>query len=125
VREGEIVGIIGGNGAGKSTLLKILARITSPTEGVFRSRGVSARSSRWGPASIRSSPVARTSSSIAPFSVLSRREVRRKFDEIASFPGVERFLDTPVKRYSSGMYLRLAFSVPHIDHDRRRGARGR
>jgi ABC-type polysaccharide/polyol phosphate transport system ATPase subunit len=118
VREGEIIGIIGRNGAGKSTLLKILARITRPTEGIARSRGSVGALLEVGtgfhPELTGRENVFLNGAVLG----MTRREVRRKFDEIASFAGVERFLDTPVKRYSSGMYLRLAFSVAaHFEPD--------
>jgi lipopolysaccharide transport system ATP-binding protein len=111
INEGEVIGIIGRNGAGKSTLLKILSRITEPTEGSFDVRG-------------RVGSLLEVGSGFHPDltgrenvylygSVLGmrKRDVERKFDEIVSFAEVERFIDTPVKRYSSGMYMRLAFAV--------------
>ncbi len=111
VEPGEKVGIVGRNGAGKSTLLKVLARITDPTEGEARVRG-------------RVGSLLEVGTGFHPEltgrenvylngTLLGMRsaEVRRKFDEIVAFAEVERFLDTPVKRYSSGMYVRLAFAV--------------
>jgi lipopolysaccharide transport system ATP-binding protein len=111
IAEGEVVGFIGRNGAGKSTLLKILSRITEPTTGAFDVRG-------------RVGSLIEVGSGFHPDltgrenvylygSVLGMRKrvVQRKFDEIISFAETERFVDTPVKRYSSGMYMRLAFAV--------------
>jgi len=116
--EGEAVGIIGGNGAGKSTLLKILSRITQPTTGRVLVRG-------------RMSSLLEVGTGFHPEltgrdnvflngTILGMRkaEVARKFDEIVAFSGVEKFIDTPVKRYSSGMYVRLAFAVAaHLEPD--------
>ena len=111
VKEGEVVGFVGRNGAGKSTLLKILSRITDPTEGRVMIRG-------------RVSSLLEVGTGFHPELTgreniymngtilgMKKRELDRKFDEIVDFSGVERFLDTPVKRYSSGMKVRLAFSV--------------
>lgn len=111
VQPGEVVGLIGKNGAGKSTLLKILSRITEPTEGraVIRGRvgsmlevGTGFHPELTGRENIYLN---------GTFLGMHRSEIERKFDEIVAFSGVERFLDTPVKRYSSGMYVRLAFAV--------------
>lgn len=116
VGRGEVLGIIGRNGAGKSTLLKLLSRITEPTRGRITMRG-------------RVSSLLEVGTGFHPelsgreniflngaILGMSRAEIRRKFDEIVAFAGVERFLDTPVKRYSSGMYVRLAFAVAaHLD----------
>jgi ABC-type polysaccharide/polyol phosphate transport system ATPase subunit len=118
VPEGATLGIVGRNGAGKSTLLKVISRITEPTEGRSRVRGrvgsllevgtgfhpeLSGRENIFLNAAVLGMP---------------RSVVARRFDEIVAFSGVARFLDTPVKRYSSGMYLRLAFAVAaHIDAD--------
>ncbi len=111
VPPGEIVGIIGRNGAGKSTLLKILSRITEPTTGRVRLRGRVASLLEVGtgfhPELTGRENVFLNGTILG----MSRAEVRRKFDEIVAFAEVERFLDTPVKRYSSGMYVRLAFAV--------------
>lgn len=111
IEAGDRVGILGRNGAGKSTLFKLLSRITEPTKGCIKIRG-------------RVSSLLEVGTGFHPelsgreniylngaVLGMKRSEVRAKFDEIVEFSGVERFLDTPVKRYSSGMYVRLAFSV--------------
>ena len=116
VQQGEALGIIGRNGAGKSTLLKILSRVTAPTSGVVKVKG-------------RIGSLLEVGTGFHPEltgrenvylngAILGMRkdEVSRKFDEIVDFAGVEKFIDTPVKRYSSGMYVRLAFAVAaHLD----------
>ena len=118
VQAGEVLGIIGGNGAGKSTLLRILSRITEPTEGRAEVKG-------------RVGALLEVGSGFHPEltgreniylngSILGMRkaEIEQKFDEIVAFSEIGRFLDTPVKRYSSGMYVRLAFAVAaHLDPD--------
>ena len=115
---GEVVGIIGRNGAGKSTLLKILSRITDPTSGEALIRG-------------RVSSLLEVGTGFHPELTgrenvymngtilgMTKKEIDRKFDQIVTFSGIERFLDTPIKRYSSGMQVRLAFSVAaHLDPD--------
>jgi lipopolysaccharide transport system ATP-binding protein len=111
VKQGEVVGIIGRNGAGKSTLLKILSRITEPTEGEVRIRGRVASLLEVGtgfhPELTGRENVFLNGAILG----MTRVEIKRKFDEIVAFAEVEKFLDTPVKRYSSGMYVRLAFAV--------------
>jgi ABC-type polysaccharide/polyol phosphate transport system ATPase subunit len=118
VEEGHALGIIGRNGAGKSTLLKILARITEPTSGVARTRGRVAALLEVG-TGFHPELTGRENLFLNGAVLgMSRRAMARRFDEIVSFAGVERFIDTPVKRYSSGMYLRLAFSVAaHLEPD--------
>jgi ABC-type polysaccharide/polyol phosphate transport system ATPase subunit len=111
VKRGEIVGIIGRNGAGKSTLLKILSRITEPSEGRVRLRGRVASLLEVG-TGFHAELTGRENVFLnGAILGMTQREIRRKFDEIAAFAEVDRFLDTPVKRYSSGMYVRLAFAV--------------
>lgn len=111
VERGEALGIVGPNGAGKTTLLRILAGITYPTEGVARTRGsVGALldvGTGFHPELTGRENVFLSGAVLG----MRRREIRRHFDEIVEFSGVERFLDTPVKRYSAGMRLRLAFAV--------------
>ena len=116
IREGDIVGIIGRNGAGKSTLLKILSRITSPTEGTVVIRGRMASLLEVGtgfhPELTGKENIFLNGAILG----MRRAEIIRRFDEIVAFAEVEKFLDTPVKHYSSGMYVRLAFAVAaHLD----------
>ena len=116
VQPGEVVGVIGRNGAGKSTLLKILSRITEPTSGSATLRGRVASLLEVGtgfhPELTGRENVFLNGAILG----MTRAEVKRKFDEIVAFAEVEQFIDTPVKRYSSGMYVRLAFAVAaHLD----------
>ena len=111
VNEGEVVGIIGRNGAGKSTLLKILSRITEPTKGKVPLRGRVASLLEVGTGFHPELTGGENIFLNGAILGMTRAEIKRKFDEIVDFAGVERFLDTPVKRYSSGMYVRLAFAV--------------
>ena len=115
---GELVGIIGRNGAGKTTLLRILARITAPTAGVARVRGRLSALLDVG-TGFHDELTGRENVFLSGAILgMSRRDVRARFDEIAAFSGVERFLDTPLKRYSAGMRLRLAFAVAaHLEPD--------
>ena len=118
VERGARVGIIGRNGAGKSTLLKILSRITAPTEGRIGVKGRVASLLEVGtgfhPELTGKENVYLNGAILG----MKKREVDRKFDEIIDFAGIERFVNTPVKRYSSGMYVRLAFSVAaHLDSE--------
>jgi lipopolysaccharide transport system ATP-binding protein len=116
VESGEAVGIIGRNGAGKSTLLKLLSRITAPTEGRMRIRGKVGTLLEVG-TGFHPELSGRDNIFLSGTILgLSYREVKAKFDEIVAFSEVEKFIDTPVKRYSSGMMVRLAFSVAlHLD----------
>ncbi|MEO8206161.1 MAG: polysaccharide ABC transporter ATP-binding protein [Chthoniobacterales bacterium] len=118
VRKGEVLGIIGRNGAGKSTLLKILSQITAPTEGRIKMKGKIASLLEVGtgfhPELTGRENVFLNGAILG----MSRAEVRKKFDEITDFAEISEFIDTPVKRYSSGMYVRLAFAVAaHLDPD--------
>ncbi|SNS90076.1 ABC-2 type transport system ATP-binding protein [Geodermatophilus saharensis] len=116
--DGEALGIVGRNGAGKSTLLKVLMRITTPTLGRSRTRGRVAALLEVG-TGFHPELTGRENVYLnAAVLGMSRAETTRRFDEIVDFAGTERFLDTPVKRYSSGMYLRLAFAVAaHLEPD--------
>jgi lipopolysaccharide transport system ATP-binding protein len=111
VKRGEVLGIIGRNGAGKSTLLKILSRITEPTRGRVVIQGRVASLLEVGTGFHQELTGRENIYLNGAVLGMSRAEVRRKFDEIVAFAEVEKFLDTPVKRYSSGMYVRLAFAV--------------
>ena len=111
IKQGEVVGIIGRNGAGKSTLLKILARITDPTSGVAEIHGRVGSLLEVG-TGFHSELTGRENTYLnGAILGMTKKEIDRKFDEIVAFAEVERFVDTPVKHYSSGMYLRLAFAV--------------
>lgn len=118
VRRGEVMGIIGRNGAGKSTLLKILSRISEPSEGRVAIRGRVASLLEVGTGFHPELSGRENILLNGAILGMSRAEVRSKLEEIVAFAGVERYLDTPVKRYSSGMYVRLAFAVAaHLESD--------
>ena len=111
IAQGESVGIIGRNGAGKSTLLKLLSRVTSPTQGVIKVKGRIASLLEVG-TGFHPELTGRENIFLnGAILGMRKKEITRKFDEIVDFSGVARYIDTPVKRYSSGMYVRLAFAV--------------
>jgi ABC-type polysaccharide/polyol phosphate transport system ATPase subunit len=118
IDEGDVVGIVGRNGAGKTTFLKTVARIVRPTTGSVRVRGRVGALLEVG-TGFHPELTGRENVFLNGVVLgMSRREIRSRFDDIVEFAGVERFLDTPLKRYSSGMYLRLAFAVAaHVDPD--------
>jgi lipopolysaccharide transport system ATP-binding protein len=111
IQQGEAVGIIGKNGAGKSTLLKILSRVTSPTTGKIHIKGRVASLlevvTGFHPELTGRENIYLNSAILG----MRKKEITRKLDEIINFSGVERYINTPVKRYSSGIYIRLAFSM--------------
>jgi lipopolysaccharide transport system ATP-binding protein len=118
IRQGEIVGLIGANGAGKSTLLRILTRLTAPTKGIVRLKGrvaaLLAVGTGFHPELTGRENIFLNGALLG----MTRAEIKRKFDQIVDFSGVERFIDTPVKRYSSGMNVRLGFAVAaHLEPD--------
>ncbi|WP_454801068.1 ABC transporter ATP-binding protein [Mucilaginibacter phyllosphaerae] len=118
VEQGDAVGIIGRNGAGKSTLLKILSRVTSPTTGSIKVKGRIASLLEVG-TGFHPELTGRENIYLnGAILGMRKAEIKRKFDEIVTFAGVERYIDTPVKRYSSGMYVRLAFAVAaHLESE--------
>jgi lipopolysaccharide transport system ATP-binding protein len=111
VKQGEVLGIIGRNGAGKSTLLKLLSKVTMPSSGSIKYKGRIASLLEVG-TGFHPDLTGRENIYInGAILGMTKKEISRKFDEIVDFAGVERYIDTPVKRYSSGMYVRLAFAV--------------
>ncbi|WP_313027201.1 ABC transporter ATP-binding protein [Soonwooa sp.] len=118
VEQGQAVGIIGRNGAGKSTLLKLLSRVTKPTTGSIKYKGRIASLLEVG-TGFHPEMTGRENIYLnGAILGMTRKEISRKFDEIVDFAGVERYIDTPVKRYSSGMYVRLAFAVAaHLESE--------
>lgn len=118
VEQGDAVGIIGRNGAGKSTLLKLLSKVTKPTTGNIHTLGRIASLLEVG-TGFHPEMTGRENIYLnGAILGMSRKEIKRKFDEIVDFSGVERYIDTPVKRYSSGMYVRLAFAVAaHLESE--------
>ena len=118
IRKGEAIGIIGHNGAGKSTLLKLLSRVTAPTKGTISFNGRIASMLEVGtgfhPELTGRENVYMNGAILG----MTKDEITKKFDEIVAFAEMEKFIDTPVKRYSSGMYVKLAFSVAaHLDSE--------
>jgi len=118
IEQGDAVGIIGRNGAGKSTLLKILSRVTAPTQGNVKIRGRIASLLEVG-TGFHPELTGRENIFLnGAILGMRKAEIKRKFDEIVQFSGIDRYVDTPVKRYSSGMYVRLAFAVAaHLESD--------
>jgi len=111
VKQGEILGIIGKNGAGKSTLLKLLSRVTGPTTGQIKIKGRIASLLEVG-TGFHTELTGRENIFLnGAILGMTKKDIRLKFDEIVEFAGVAKYIDTPVKRYSSGMYVRLAFAV--------------
>lgn len=118
VEQGDVVGIIGKNGAGKSTLLKLLSRITAPTEGRIRAKGKIASLLEVGTGFHGELTGRENIYMNGSIMGMTKHEIDRKIDEIIDFAGIERYIDTPVKRYSSGMTVRLGFSVAaHLEPD--------
>ena len=118
IKHGEVVGVIGRNGAGKSTLLKILSRITKPSAGFVKVRGRVGSLLEVGTGFHPDLSGRENIYLNGAILGMKKAEIQRKFDEIVAFAEVEKFIDTPVKRYSSGMYLRLAFAVAaHLEPD--------
>src|SRR5690606_21824304 len=118
IEQGKAVGIIGRNGAGKSTLLKLLSKVTKPSVGKIKVNGRIASLLEVG-TGFHPEMTGRENIYLnGAILGMTRREIKQKFDEIVDFAGVERYIDTPVKRYSSGMYVRLAFAVAaHLESE--------
>jgi lipopolysaccharide transport system ATP-binding protein len=118
IKQGDVVGIIGKNGTGKSTLLKIISRITQPTTGKVTIKGKVASILEVGTGMNRELTGRENIFINGAILGMKQAEIRRKFDEIVAFSGVEKFIDTPIKHYSSGMYVRLAFAIAaHLEPD--------
>ncbi len=118
VEQGEVLGVIGRNGAGKSTLLKLLSRVTAPTEGRIKIKGRIASLLEVGTGFHPELTGLENIYLNGAILGMRKQEIAAKFDEIVAFSGVERYIDTPVKRYSSGMYVRLAFAVAaHLESE--------
>jgi lipopolysaccharide transport system ATP-binding protein len=118
IKQGDVVGIIGKNGAGKSTLLKIISRITQPTTGRITIKGKVASILEVGTGMNRELTGRENIFINGAILGMKQAEIRKKFDEIVAFSGVEKFIDTPIKHYSSGMYVRLAFAIAaHLEPD--------
>ncbi len=118
IQQGDAVGIIGRNGAGKSTLLKILSKVTGPTTGKISGKGRIASLLEVGTGFHPELSGRENIFLNGAILGMRKHEIKRKFDEIVDFAGVERYIDTPVKRYSSGMYVRLAFAVAaHLESE--------
>ena len=116
IEQGDVVGIIGKNGAGKSTLLKLLSRVTAPTTGTIRAKGRIASLLEVGTGFHPEMTGRENIFMNGAIMGMTKQEIRAKLDEIVDFSGCERYLDTPVKRYSSGMMVRLGFAVAaHLD----------
>jgi lipopolysaccharide transport system ATP-binding protein len=118
LKNGEALGIVGSNGSGKSTLLKIVSRITAPTRGHVYGKGTVSSILEIG-TGFHPELSGRENIFMSGYALgMTKQEIKKKFDEIVAFSGIEKFIDTPVKRYSSGMYVRLAFSVAaHLEPD--------
>lgn len=118
VNQGDVLGIIGKNGAGKSTLLKILSKVTAPTQGVIKTKGRVASLLEVGTGFHPELTGLENIFLNGAILGMKKKEIKQKLDEIVDFSGVERYLNTPVKRYSSGMYVRLAFAVAaHLESE--------
>ncbi len=118
IKKGEVLGVIGSNGAGKSTLLKILSRVTGPTKGLIKIRGKVSSLLEVG-TGFHTELTGRDNIFLnGTINGMTREEISTKLEQIVTFAGIEKFLDTPVKRYSSGMFVRLGFAVAaHLDPD--------
>jgi lipopolysaccharide transport system ATP-binding protein len=118
VQQGEVLGIIGKNGAGKSTLLKLLSRVTAPTTGTIKVKGRIPSLLEVGTGFLPELTGRENIFLNGSILGMTKAEIRSKFDEIVDFAGVAKYIDTPVKRYSSGMYVRLAFAVgAHLESE--------